>query len=310
MTSWLKTIPIPMSGLMLGLVSLAKLHFSLNMELLGALYFTIGVALFLLLLCKIIFTFSHVVSDLKNPIIASVAPTFSMGTMVMCSIVAAQTSLQTLAMIGWGMAACLQFTLVLYFTYAFVWKHKVNIQSVYPSWFIVYVGIGIIPITAGHFHALLIDIVFWIAFLCYVLLLPIVWKRIKHLEEPTMPLLTIIAAPGSLCLTAYLQHFTHPNLYFVVAILGLSQLVYVVVLWQLPKLLKLPFYPSYAAFTFPLVISATAMNTAAHFFHSMPLFHVLTHVELLIATCMVLYVLVRYLLFITANVRKNVAHGL
>ncbi|WP_332645706.1 TDT family transporter [Lysinibacillus sp. 54212] len=298
MSNLLKTIPIPISGLMLGLVSLAKLHFSLNMNLLGEFYFAVGITIFLIILCKIVFTFSDVRNDLKNQVIASVAPTFTMGMMVICSILAAQTSLQGIATIGWGIAACLQMVLILYFTYTFVWKAKANFHSVYPSWFIVYVGSAIMPITAGNFAAKFTDIVFWIALFFYILLLPVVWQRIRSLEGPTMPLTTILAAPGSLCLTAYLQHFTSPNLYFVLFMLVVSQLLYASVLWRLPKLLKLPFYPSYAAFTFPLVISATAMNASAQFFHSQQLLNVLTFVELFIASCMVLYVLVRYVLFL------------
>lgn len=306
MTTWLKMIPIPMSGLMLGLVSLAKLHFSLNLPLLGSFYFAIGFALFLILLCKIVLTFSDVSEDLKNPIIASVSPTFTMGTMVICSILAEQTSLQGIAAIGWGIAASLQIILIMYFTYTFVWKQKINLQSVFPSWFIVYVGMGIMPITALNYGTIFAEIMFWIALLFYVILLPFVWKRRSSLEEPTMPLLTILAAPGSLCLTAYLQHFTNPNLNFVVVILILSQLLYVFVLWRLIHLLKLPFYPSYAAFTFPLVISATAMNATARLFNSHPLLNALTYVELVIASAMVMYVFVRYVLFIKSKIQRNV----
>jgi exfoliative toxin A/B len=74
------------------------------------------------------------------------------------------------------------------------------------------------------------------------------------------------------------------------------------VLSLLPRLLKLHFYPSYAAFTFPLVISATAMFCAVNYFHSLGIatgfLTVLKLAELVIATGMVLYVLGHYIRFL------------
>ncbi len=60
---------------------------------------------------------------------------------------------------------------------------------------------------------------------------------------------------------------------------------------MLPHLL-LHFYPSYAAFTFPLVISATALFTAVHYFDSLGMntgvLNILKVIECGIATVMVL----------------------
>ena len=301
MKTLLKTIPIPINGLMLGSVSLGNLFLSLYLEFPGYLFFSIGLSLFLLMLCKIAFTFSDVINDLKNPIIASVAPTFSMGMMVICSVLAGPFALPGIATIGWGIAVCVHFTLVIYFIYTFIWKNKPEFHSVYPSWFIVFVGIGIIPITFGSMESTVVHIVFWLGLIFYLILLPIVWLRLKYIEEPAKPLLTIVAAPGSLCLTAYLVHFTQHNVYLIVFLLVLSQLIYAFVLFKLPTLLKLKFYPSYAAFTFPLVISATAMKTSAQYFSSITVLNVLTVIELFIATCIVSYVFVRYVLFIVGR---------
>ena len=309
MKTLLKTIPIPINGLMLGLVSLANLFFALYLEFFGFLFFSIGFVLFLLMLFKIAFTFLDVINDIKNPIIASVAPTFSMGMMVICSVLAGPFSLPGIATIGWRIAACVHFTLVIYFIYTFIWKNKFELHSIYPSWFIVFVGIGVIPITSGNEESTVVHLLFWLGFIFYLILLPIVWLRLKYIEEPARPLLTIIAAPGSLCLTAYLVYFTQHNVNLVVFLLVLSQLIYAFVLFKLPTLLKLPFFPSYAAFTFPLVISATAMNASAHFFDSIPALKVLTVIELLIATCIVSYVFVRYVLFIIERVHARKANG-
>ena len=309
MKTLLKTIPIPINGLMLALVSLGNLLFAFNIGFLGMLFFSIGFVLFLLMLCKIAFTFSDVINDLKNPIIASVAPTFSMGMMVIWSVLGGLSALTKIATIGWGIAAIVHFTLVVYFIYTFIWKNKPEFHSVYPSWFIVFVGIGIIPITLGDVESTFVHLVFWIGLIFYLILLPVVWLRLQYIEEPARPLLTIIAAPGSLCLTAYLAHFTNHNVYLVVFLLVLSQSIYVFLLFKLPTLLKIPFFPSYAAFTFPLVISATAMNLSAQFFDSVAVLHVLAVIELVIATGIVSYVFVRYVQFIVIKMHATKANG-
>ena len=304
MKTLLKAIPIPINGLMLGLVSLGNLFFAFNIGFLGMLFFSIGFVLFLLVVCKIVFTFSDVINDLKNPIIASVAPTFSMGMMVIFSVLAGPSALARIATIGWEIAAFVHCTLVIYFIYAFIWKNRPEFHSVYPSWFIVFVGIGIIPITLENVESAVVHLVFWVGLIFYLILLPVVWLRLNYIEEPAKPLLTIIAAPGSLCLTAYLVHFTQHNVYLVVFLLVLSQSMYAFLLFKLPTLLKLPFFPSYAAFTFPLVISATAMNLTSQFFDSVPALKVLAVIELVIATCIVSYVFVRYVLFIIKTIQN------
>ncbi len=79
-----------------------------------------------------------------------------------------------------------------------------------------------------------------------------------------------------------------------------------IVVIQLPKLLRPRFYPSYAAMTFPFVITATALSKflaalAASGYTVPPALHVLLAMETLLATSMVLYVFLRYLHFLFAE---------
>jgi exfoliative toxin A/B len=82
------------------------------------------------------------------------------------------------------------------------------------------------------------------------------------------------------------------------ALLLAETFVLILVLLQLPKLLMLPFYPSYAAFTFPFVVTATA-----YFFGVQSLveagfisagWYVVPAVVILFAAVLVVYVFVRY----------------
>jgi len=63
-----------------------------------------------------------------------------------------------------------------------------------------------------------------------------------------------------------LNAFDNKNILLVTLLIVLSQGLYFVILTKLPKLLVIDFYPSYAAFTFPLVISAMAVTTTANFY--------------------------------------------
>lgn len=85
----------------------------------------------------------------------------------------------------------------------------------------------------------------------------------------------------------------------------LATVLYLVVLVKLPKYLKMPFFPSYAAFTFPFVISAIAMKQTmaclANMGSPMPWLNVVVIVETVIAVVLCVYALVRYILFVTAK---------
>ncbi|WP_253896245.1 TDT family transporter [Solibacillus sp. R5-41] len=292
---FLSKLPIATGGLMLALVSLSKLYSVMEMTVMSVLFFLCGLPLFILLFAKIIFAFRSVVQDMQNPIIASISPTIPMGTMVLASIMENYSILAPIASTIWYVAVVMQLMIVGYFSYRFIWKKTLALQDVYPSWFIIFVGLGIIPNTTGDQIPQFAQWIFWIVLINYLILLPMIIVRLfKHeLGEPAKPLFTLLAAPGSICLAGYLNLFdTYVNgLVFILLII--SQAMYIVVLVQLPKLLQLPFYPSFAAFTFPLVISATALVTTARAM-AIPSFNWLAGIEIVIASCVVVYVFVRY----------------
>lgn len=156
---------------------------------------------------------------------------------------------------------------------------------------------------------------FWLAFVIYVAVFPFVLHRVRTipLPEATQPLLTIIAAPASLCLTGYLASFAHPNLAFATGMLIFAQCLYFLTLFSIRQYTRLSFYPSFAAFTFPLVISATALTCFIAIFASKGLVHNLLSVlqwgEWLVASLMLIFVTGHYLNFLrlTAKTVKQTA---
>ena len=93
-----------------------------------------------------------------------------------------------------------------------------------------------------------------------------------------------------------------PNLLFVGALLVLAQAMFVLVLMRVPAFVRGGFYPSYAAMTFPFVITATALMLSLQAFANagVPLPSVLNLVcvaETIFAAGMVAFVVFRYACF-------------
>jgi exfoliative toxin A/B len=137
------------------------------------------------------------------------------------------------------------------------------------------------------------------------MLLPVVLYRvlkIKEIPEPALPTITIFAAPASLCLAGYLNSFPDKNI-FIVGFLGiLSLLMFVAVIAYMPKMLRINFYPSYSAFTFPFVITAIAIKGTNAFLlgidNGLPILGYFVYFLEIWSILMVAYVLIKYSNFI------------
>jgi exfoliative toxin A/B len=139
-----------------------------------------------------------------------------------------------IATVIWVLAVIIHFGLMIFFVSRHLLPQQKEWQMIYPSWFVTFVGIGVIPVTSGKFVPALGQPLFWLAFVIYVAVFPFVLHRVRTipLPEATQPLLTIIAAPASLCLTGYLASFTHPNLAFATGMLIFAQCLYFLTLFQ------------------------------------------------------------------------------
>lgn len=73
MRLFLKKLPLPICGLILGIVSLGNLFKAIGLTLIGNLWGIIGLGLILLVIAKIVIHFKHSFADLQDPVIASVA---------------------------------------------------------------------------------------------------------------------------------------------------------------------------------------------------------------------------------------------
>jgi exfoliative toxin A/B len=247
----------------------------------------------------------RVMQELENPVAFSVFPTYTMTLMLLAAY--ARPFIGGIALALWIAALALHGIVLFVFVGRFVLKFK--IETVFPSWFIVFVGFVVGSVTSPTMNMKpLGQVLFYIGLGFYVVLLPIVLYRvlkIKKIPDPARPGLAIFAAPVSLCLAGYLAAFDHKSLPFVAVMLGVSGISYLLVLGAMGKLLRSPFVPSFSAFTFPLVISAIAIKSAQGFFAAggapLPVFAIAVLATTGIAAVLVLFVLYRYTVFLLAR---------
>ena len=297
----LKKIPLPIAGVMLGFVALGNLLQSYS-ESIRLACGIISLILGLLLICKITIYPSIVKDDMKNPIIAGAFATFPMAIMLLSTYI--KPFIGEKAVFIWYLGIILHIILIVYFTIKFILKF--NIKKVFTPYFIVYVGLATSSVSAPIFQKTNIGTAaFWFAFsLCMILLVVITYRYIKHKEipNPAQPLFCIYTAPVSLCLAGYIQSVQTKSLLMIGFLAILSFIIYIMVLFKLPKYLKMPFFPSYSAFTFPFVISAIGMKMTMAYLtnmgYNMVFLKYIVLLQTIIATLLVIYTLYRFILFL------------
>ncbi|MDF2632938.1 MAG: C4-dicarboxylate transporter/malic acid transport protein [Caproiciproducens sp.] len=308
MNQMLKKYPVPIVGLMLGLAAAGNLvqsygeGYRITLGILSAI-------LLILMIAKIARYPKGVAEALDNPVVASVFPTLSMGIMLLSTYLKPYAA--SFAFIMWIIGFALHIVLILWFTKKFVLDFK--IKQVFPSWFIVYVGIVVGSVTGSAYKMAAVgQIAFWFGFVTYLILLPIVIYRVvkvQEMAEPTLPTLAIFAAPASLLLAGYMNSFQTKNMIMIWFLMALSIIMYVAVIVMLFRLLKLKFYPSYSAFTFPLIISGIAMKLTNGFLtkagQPISSLQYLVHFQEFVGVIITLYVLIRYIQFLAKELSNK-----
>ncbi len=297
MKNFLKTLPLPISGLMLGLAALGNLLGPYA----GSLRYVLGsisALIFISLIVKVILFPKSLKEGFGNPVVGSIFPTFTMGGMLLSTYIRPYFPVATLGL--WVLSLVLNAVMIVLFTKMYVLNF--TIKKVFSSYFVMYVGIVVASVTAPLYGLeTLGQIIFWFGLSTYLLWLPIVCYRVfkvKEIPEPAKPIAIIFAAPASLLLAGYLNTFPEKSMGMVLFLGSLGLLMTVFALSQMPKLLRLPFYPSYSAFTFPFVISAIAFNGMTNYLGVQGIengaLDFIRGFQIAWAVVMVLYVLVRF----------------
>lgn len=303
----LRDIPTPMGGLALGIASLGWC-WEYYTDLQGYGQWTgAGIASVLLLFLALKFL-NHrhlLIDDLTHPVVGSVVPTFAMGVMVVSNTVG-----QFYPMAGdiiWLLAVVLHIVFLLSFMYYRI--GDLRLHHMVPSWFVPPVGIIVAAVSYSG-NPLLAPVAngtLLFGMTAYFTMLPIMFYRLlfsQQVPDSAKPTFAILAAPASLSMAGYLNIYVEPSPIMLSLMFGIAVLMTLIIYLSFFKLLRLPFSPGYAAFTFPVVIGSTALFKLANWMKDMGIntqyinqIEWLASIELMVATVIVLYVSFRYVRF-------------
>ena len=291
-------LPLPASGLILALFSLGNLVQDIH-PYLRYLFGGIGGIFLILILLKVILYPKSIREDFENPIILSSCGTFSMALMILSTYLKAFMPILSYSV--WIIGVVLHILLMIYFTYRFVIR-EFDINTVYPTWWIVYVGITMAAITANVHGIHEADFTFFIiGFISMLVTTPVIFYRyIRYPNKTDMnkPLICIFTALFSILIVGYLNSAESISNEFLMTLYILACIFYIFSLYKFIDYRNIDFYPSFAAFTFPFVISALATKgVVRNFAPNIILENILT-VETLIALVLVTYVVMRYIKFL------------
>lgn len=288
----IRNLPTPIAGLALGSVALGNLlqPYSSSLQLLFSL---LSLIIIVLLTIKFVLEFDKLKKEMENPVIATVLATYPMSIMLLASF--SKKYIGPLSMPVWIIGVFLDFCVVCYAIYSFIIKER-HISKIYPTWFITFVGPAVVTVTAINYNLETLGLIyFYFSYINYLVLLPFVLYRVykyKHYKDGDYPTITVFSAPGGLLLASYMIGVTQKSNTVLAILIPLTILLFIFVLIQLPYLLKRKFYPSFSAFTFPLVICAIAFQKTGIYYQiaEFSILNILIHLTELLAIIIVIHV--------------------
>ncbi|MGK9044739.1 TDT family transporter [Mammaliicoccus vitulinus] len=307
----LKRIPIAISGLALGIMALSNLFYHLSLTSIGLFFFIISCAILSIVALKWIVYPTMFLKELKNINTFAILPALPMAIMLLVFIVKTEFLVETYVLnVVWYVAILLHASFIMIFIGFYAFR---NFKS-WPntSWFVMFVGIGVIGETSAAFSisighiATIVGSVFLILILGYVLFN----KAWQNYNQEQFPMVIIMSAPAALCLNGYILNNSSYSIVYVAIFLVLSQMLFLFTLIFLPKIIQRGFKVSFSALTFPWVTTAASLyNVNQNIYINETItniVNVLSIIEIIWATLVVIYVIYKYIVFLAT---KDVVYG-
>lgn len=306
----LKNIPLPIAGLAFGLTGLGGLFAEFGQGMWAQpLFGLLGFAILLIPLGKMLFFPQIAKENLKNPIQAAVAPVIPFTLMLDAGYLS--QSLPNIAFAVWLLATIVATIYVIWFVWQYIFHFQ--LKNVFAAFFIPFVGFCLPVMTSLHlvedfpFIAPLREWLFNLATFLFIIMFTVISVRYLRLpvsENAAKPVFTIYAAPMAMLIVCYSRlPIEHSTTYLAIALL-ISQILFLIVLSQVPTFLKNGFFPSYAALTFPFIITANSLWESLSMLNSHFLLHYLAWLETLFAITMTLFVFYKYLIFLNKTAKS------
>ena len=298
----IKNLPLAITGLILAIFSLGKIFTDFS-----NVFFIIGTVLVFLVLLKLILYSNTFKNELSNLIALSTFGTFSMALMHFSTYMKPLflPLSQSVAFGIWVFGIIMHLSIIIIFTKKYVLKNF-NIENVFASWWIVYIGITMAAITAPAFNLQQYGFIFFgMGFILMIPTLILVSYRylmFTAIDDKNKPFICIYAAILSIIIVGYVNALAI-NGNFLSVIYIIACIFYIFAIYQAIKFIiieKMEFMPSFSAFTFPFVISAIATGEVYKFF-GLSILNCLFYIQAIIALILVSFVFYKYLKFLFAK---------
>ena len=296
----IKNLPLAITGLILAILSLGKIFTDYS-----NIFFIIGSIIIFLVLLKLVFHFDIFINELNTLITLSTFGTFSMALMLFSTYLKPlfMPLSQRIAFGIWILGIILHLSILLIFTKKYV-IDKFDMESVFATWWIVYIGITMASITAPAYDLQQYGFIFFgIGFILMIPTLILVsyrYLKFTAIEDKNKPFICIYTALFSILLVGYVNAL-NIDVNFLSLIYIAACIFYVFAIYQAIRLLvleKLQFMPSFSAFTFPFVISAIATKGVLKTVSSNMALSLILTFETIISIVIVFYVLSEYMRFL------------
>ena len=295
----IKNLPLAITGLILAILSLGRIFADFS-----NIFFIMGSILIFLVLLKLVLHFKTFKNELNNLIALSTFGTFSMALMLLSTYLKPLLLplSQIIAFGIWILGIIIHLSILAIFTRRYV-IDKFDIENVFATWWIVYIGITMAAITAPAYDLQQYGFIFFgIGFILMIptlILISYRYLKFTAIDDKNKPFICIYTALFSILIVGYVNAL-NINGNFLSVIYLLACIFYIFAIFQAIKLIiidKLRFMPSFSAFTFPFVISAIATGEAYKFF-GLSILNYLFHIQAIIALVLVIFVFHNYLKFL------------
>lgn len=297
--------PLPVAGLAFGITGLGGLFAEFGQGAWAKPVFGIlGAALLMIVLLKALFLPQNLKANLQHPVQAAVACVIPFAFMLDAAYLA--PNYPNVAAVLWLFSLIAVLIYLAWFNAKYILHFQ--IKQVFAAYFIPFVGFCVPVMTSHHLtidwlplqtirYALFVLSV--IGFVLMFIVISIRYLKMPVSETSALPVFAIYTAPLAMLIVGYarlLPHGEHSATLVWVSLI-LSQLLFVMVLSQVPIYLKNGFFPSYAALTFPFIITANSLFEGLRILNAQEVWFYLAYAEGIFAMVMTLFVLFKYLIF-------------
>lgn len=295
----IKNLPLAITGLILAILSLGKIFTDFS-----GIFFIIGSILIFLILLKLVLHFDAFNNELNNLIALSTFGTFSMALMLFSTYLKPlfMPLSESIAFGIWILGIIIHLSIAIVFTKKYV-IDEFDIETVFATWWIVYIGITMASITAPAYGLEKYGFIFFgIGFLLMIPTLILVsyrYLKFTAIDDQFKPFICIYTALFSILIVGYVNALTINGNFLSLIYIG-ACIFYIFAIYHAIRLLileRLEFVPSFSAFTFPFVISTIATGEAYKFF-GLSLLNYIFYIQAIIALILVIYVSYKYFRFL------------